>query len=201
MKVIAIDLDDVIADSIEALRVVVNKRIDAQLTAEDYKAEGGDYRGYYDRVWMRHGVADKVKYADLLEEMEGDQSHVPVLPGAAFALGELSKRFKLVIIMARNQDWEKATKVWLSQQFGHTFDAIYFAHGKEPADSKTKGQLCQELGVSWLIDDNPVHCISAQEVGVIPILFGQYGWHQTVPDGVVSCKDWPAVLEYFDGRS
>jgi FMN phosphatase YigB (HAD superfamily) len=199
MKIIALDLDDVIADSTEALRLIVNQRINAQLTAEDYKTTGGDYRGYYDRVWMRHGVADKVKYADLLDEMEGDQSHVPVLPGAAFALGELSKRFKLVIITARNQDWEKATKAWLAQQFGDTFDTIHFAHGKDP-DSKTKGQLCREVGASWLIDDNPVHCVSAQEVGVTPLLFGQYGWHQDVPANVVNCKDWPAVLEYFDGR-
>jgi len=196
MKTIALDLDDVIVDSTEALRVLVNQRTGSRLTTEDYHVPDDTYWGYYERVWMRHGIMDKVSYDELLGEMAQDQSHMPLLPGAAFALGELSKRFDLVIITARNPVTERATKAWLSQQFGTLFDKIYFAHDK----SKTKGQLCQEVGASWLIDDNPGHCTVAQEVGVTPILFGEYGWHKVAPDDVVACKDWPAVLEYFDGR-
>jgi hypothetical protein len=62
----------------------------------------------------------------------------------------------------------------------------------------TKGQICKKLGASYLIDDNVGHCEKAIEEGVSAVLFGEYGWHGDAPDKLVRCKDWPAVLEYFD---
>ena len=45
------------------------------------------------------------------------------------------------------------------------------------------------------------HCISASEYQVEAILFGEFGWHLDVPNNMQRCKDWPAVLEYFNGRA
>ena len=65
---------------------------------------------------------------------------------------------------------------------------------------KTKGELCQELNVSWLIDDNPEHCLSAVDAGVEAILFGEYGWHHEAPMHLTRCKDWPSVVDYFNEK-
>jgi glycerol uptake facilitator-like aquaporin len=55
-----------------------------------------------------------------------------------------------------------------------------------------------KLGASWLIDDNPEHCLSAIAHGIETVLFGEYGWHFNAPEHLTRCKDWRAVLEYFD---
>src|SRR5687767_8725203 len=129
--IIAIDLDDVIADGTESLRTVVNELTGSNLTKEQYHEEKADYWGYYERVWMRHGIADKVSFKDLNAEMAIDQSHVPVLAGAQFALGELSKKYELIIVTARDVSWERATKAWLKDQLGSLSEALHFAGRKD----------------------------------------------------------------------
>ncbi|HSH56309.1 MAG TPA: hypothetical protein VK983_05830, partial [Candidatus Limnocylindrales bacterium] len=76
---IAFDLDDVLANSTDSLRLVVNERMGVGLKREDYLVPG-DYSQYYERVWKRHGVV--VSFDDLFQEMEVDQMHVPVYEGA-----------------------------------------------------------------------------------------------------------------------
>lgn len=192
-KVIAVDVDDVIADSTESLRLLVNRRTGKELTKDHYKIVG-DYWGYYERVWRDHSL--EVDFESLNEEMVYDQSHVPILAGAALALGELSKKYDLVIVTSRDPAWEKATCVWLEKNCPGIFKQVLFTRRKH-ADAKTKGDLCLELNASWLIDDNPEHCESAREKGVGAILFGEYGWHHSAPADLSLCRDWPAVLEHF----
>jgi hypothetical protein len=132
--------------------------------------------------------------------MESDQSHVPLLAGASVALTELSKRFRIILITSRNPAWEKATRAWLHTHFADKVVDVYFAmNPRYGTGQRTKGDLASELGASWHIDDNVEHCLSAREHGVTPILFGEYGWHHKAPDHLLRCKDWPAVVEFFNG--
>ncbi len=195
--VIAIDIDDTIADSTESLRQLVNRRWNVHLTKDDYRIPG-NYRKYYEQVWARHGLVDKVKYADLEDEMVIDQSHVPLMEGAEEAIGELKKIAHVIFITARHVSWEAATRKWFSDVLAHNDIELYFSEGMSNTGAMTKGQLCKEFGASWLIDDNPSHCLTAIDEGVNTILFGEYGWH--IGDGLqkmVKCKSWPDVTEYF----
>ena len=197
-KIIAVDIDDTLADSTEALRRKVNELHGASISTEEYRSPG-DYLYYYERLWEKHGL--ELTLEELEGEMEKNQGHVPLTAGAAVALTELSKRFKIILITARNPAWEKATKEWLHRHFADTVAEVYFSEGpRTSTGKKTKGELCRELGASWLVDDNPTHCLSAVEEGAEAILFGEFGWHHKAPDHLVRCKDWPAVLEYFDGK-
>jgi 5'(3')-deoxyribonucleotidase len=198
---IAIDIDDVVAQSTEALRLHANERAGANLTQEHYRVKG-DYWGYYERVWQSHGIGEKVSYVEFERDMEIDQSHIPLLPGASFALRELAQRYHIVLITARNKSWEKATRQWFRQYLRQDDIELYFCESHKDAKAKSKGALCRDLGASLLIDDNPDHCQTALDHGIKAILFGEYGWHRAVPDGAVQCKDWPSVMEYLedDGR-
>lgn len=200
-QTISIDIDDVIANSTESLRMLVNERTGANLTIEDYLNVGGEYWGYYERVWRTHGLQDQINFKDLSDEMIHDQSHVPLLPGAEFAIHELSKRFHVIFVTARDQSWEAATRKWFSQQFNHDDIELYFSESHKNSRAKTKGQLCRELGVTIHIDDNVSHCQSVLSEGIGAILFGHYGWHANIPSDVIRCKDWPSVLEYLNGAT
>jgi 5'(3')-deoxyribonucleotidase len=193
--IIAIDIDDVIAAGTDSFRQEVNKLMGTNLTPEDYQVPG-DFWGYYERVWANHGI-ENVPRVQLDVVMITDQSHVPLLPGASFAIGELSKRFEIIIVTARDQKWEKATLIWLKSHFGDTFKSVHFAGNSDDKSAKTKGQLCVEVGAGYLIDDNPHNGMTAVDEGLKGILFGEYGWHHEAPDVLIRCRDWPAVLEYF----
>lgn len=197
---IAIDIDDVLAQGTESIRLQVNKLLGINLQPEHY-AIPGDYWRYYERVWTEHGIANKVDWSVLDAQMVIDQSHMPAFPEARRVLGELAKKYKLVVVTARNISWEAATKVWLDTQFPGVFSGVFFAGRLD--SPKSKGEICAELGVSWLIDDNVDHAHTAVEQGVKVILFGDYGWHKgrEIHETVVRCKDWQDVSDYLYGRN
>lgn len=197
--IIAIDIDDVVANTTEALRLLVNERTGVKLTTEHYSVADDNYWGYYERIWLAHGLDDKIKYSDFAQEMEIDQSHVPLIVGVDTAINELAKRYHIILITARNKTWEKATRSWFKQHLHKNDIELYFCENHKDSKAKTKGELCRDLGVSLLIDDNPNHCQSALDHGVGAILFGEYGWQGVIPNGVMRCRDWSSVTLYLMG--
>lgn len=201
-KVIAIDIDDVIADSTESLRVLVNSRANAALTPEDYKVPGG-YWGYYENVWRAHGIHDLISFEGLNAEMEIDQSHVPVMVHAERVLRVLAKQYDLISITARDERWRVATEEWLERMFKGSLSNLYFTGSRRDGSYKDKGMLCRELGASYLIDDNIDHCQAAINCNVTALLFGSYGWHsnRSMPQGLVRVNNWQEVKEFFDAEA
>ena len=195
---IAIDIDDVIAESSEALRELVNQKTGRELTKEDYRVPG-EYRGYYEVSWRQHDI--DIDFRGLEAIMETDQSHVGLVAGAQYAVNELLQEYDVVLITSRSASMEHATRDWIETHFSGKLPELHFATSRFDRSRKTKGQLCKELGASWLIDDNPEHCQTALDEGVAAILFGEYGWHHSHPEKVIKCTSWPAVLEYFSNKS
>lgn len=197
-RTIAIDIDDVIADSTEALRVSVNERTGAALTRDHYLKVGGEYWGYYERVWRAHDLISQVSYKEYAAAMAKDQSSVPLLPGADLAIRELAKRFHIIFITARDKKSEQETRRWIREHFAANDFEVYFCESHTDTTAKTKGQLCKDFGASILIDDNVGHCQSALDENLSAILFGEYGWQADVPKGMVRCFDWSEVIRQLD---
>lgn len=194
---IAIDIDEVLADTMTALRLLVNKRFGLSLSDADYRIPG-DFNGYFTYVWECNKVGDFVRFEDIRREMAVDQSHVKPMRGAKNALNKLSKNYDIVLVTSRFEDWEGATKIWLKNTFGNLHSEIYFVHHDRRDQLPTKGEVCRQIGAQWLIDDNPAYCRSATELGVETILFGDYGWQTGDLSLYTRCRDWTAVLEHFD---
>lgn len=189
---IAIDIDDVVADSTETLRHAVNRKHGVELTKEHYRIKGKNRR-YYEYVWETNGLGGKAAFDDFHVVMTADQSHVELVEGAEKAVGHLKERFHLVFITARPVEWDGATRRWFTKHFGGDIE-LHFSQGYFNERGKTKGELCKELGAKWLIDDVPENCQSAVQEGVNAILFGDYGWSEDVP-GALRCHTWAEVEE------
>lgn len=193
-KLITVDIDDVIASSTEAFRLVVNQHTGANLTSEDYRVPHTGYNDYYEHVWRSHGL--NVIYDEFSLPMRVDQSHIALVDGAKNALTKLSKQYDIAFITSRSISWQDATHVYINTKLKGLKADIHFTE----QEGTSKGQVCQELGAEWHIDDNPDHCKAVLAAGIKAILFGDYGWHHKAPKNIHRCKDWAAVLEYFDGR-
>lgn len=197
-QTIAIDIDDVLAEGTIALIDAANRKYGLSLTKQNYHDVGGDFNGYYERVWRTHGVDGIVRYEELSEEMAADQSHVPLLPGAEFAVHQLAKRFHIAFITARPESWEAATRRWFKQHLSGDDIELYFAGNHYDQNALTKGQQAKKLNAKLLIDDNVSNCQTALDEGLQVILFGEYGWQRNAPSNMVRCKGWPEVLEYLN---
>lgn len=199
--VIAVDIDDVLASSTDALRVVVNNQLGVTLSPEAYKIDA-DYWGYYETVWESNGLLNRISLDGLEAQMRQDQSHIAPMPDAFTILSQIQSNYDLIVVTARSSKWAEATDGWLQAHYPAMFSEVIFAEGLEGIQEKSKGDLCFEAGAHWLIDDNIEHALSALERGLQVIVFGEYGWHyKGMPDGVIACKDWSAVGEYFRARN
>jgi 5'(3')-deoxyribonucleotidase len=197
--IIAIDVDDVLANSTDSVRRIVNQKYAADLQPEHY-AVPGEYHKYYERVWAEHGITDRVSKDELNQLMATDQSHVQPHTDVLRILSSLNETYELLVVTARNPSWEAATRAWLDSNFPGIFTRIIFGGRRDDPAGVTKGDWCVETGAKWLIDDNVVHCMGANDRGVKAILFGTYGWQTDVPADLIRCKNWQEVKEFFDGR-
>ncbi len=198
ISTIAIDIDDVIAATTDAIRLDVNKKYNIDL-AKDHYAQNGEYWGYYERIWESHGLISEGIFDDFVRDMLVEKTEIRLLPGSAFAISEIMKKNKVVFITSRDPSWIDYTKKWLKTNLNRDNFEIYFAKSHLGSEHKTKGEICSELGVSTLIDDNTEHCKSAIDKGIKAVLYGEYGWHLSIPEGVIRCKSWSEVLEIING--
>lgn len=199
-KTIAIDIDDVLADSTEALRNDVNLMYGLNLTREHYLVED-TYSRYYEKVWERNNVGHLVSFDDLRGQMIADQSHIKPIHNAIQATKKLATSFNLVTVTSRSRAWMPETRRWLNNNFKGVFSDSIFVH-HDDGDTRTKGDVCVEIGAEWLIDDNPDHCQSALAKDVKAILFGNYGWSRTTGENrMTRANNWKQVLELFENEA
>jgi 5'(3')-deoxyribonucleotidase len=199
IQTIAIDIDDVLAASTEAIRLSINSKLGINLQPEHYKVPG-EYWGYYEKIFEEHAIEDTGLVQDFHTAIVDDAVIINPIDDAVSSISKIIKKYRVIFITARETAMEKTTRRWFSTHFDSSNIELYFSNNRINAEFKTKGELCIELGASILIDDNPGHCQSAIDNGIDAILFGEYGWHTKVPKDVIRCKDWESVLRYLDGR-
>lgn len=194
-KTIAFDMDDVLAANAEGFVAFTNERWGTHLQPEDYEEHwaelwGVDHEEYTRRCDEFHGSGVIGAYRHFDE--------------ATHTLEQLQKRYRLVIVTSRRRIIEKETLEWLDRHFKGIFDEIHFAgiwdnHDKH-AHRVTKGEICQQIGADYLVDDQLKHCQAAAGAGLKAVLYGNYGWNQTdtLPKDVTRAHNWQEVLEYFE---
>jgi 5'(3')-deoxyribonucleotidase len=194
---IAIDIDDVLAANAEGFVAFSNQRWGTNLSPDDYTEHWAD-------IWRVDHEETERRAVEL--HASGAIGRYRHFDEAVGALSVLRRSFKLVLVTSRRATIEKETRAWIKKYFPDIFDEVYFAgifDKKLHAGSwsQTKKDIFERIGAQYIIDDQLKHCAGAVEVGAQAILFGDYPWNRTdvLPGGVTRCKDWAAVLEYFDG--
>lgn len=196
--IIAIDLDDVLADSAAEFVTFGNKLLGVDLSVEDYNE-------HFATMWsVDEEEAEKIA---LEFHASGISAHYLHKEEAVEVLRNLAERYELVIMTSRRQVLEKMTLDWLDKHYKGIFSKVYFTgiwegEGDNKA-SLTKASLCKEINAQFLIDDQPKHCLGVAEVGIETLLFGDYPWNRQIKDQprVTRVASWPAVEEYFNAKS
>lgn len=195
---IAIDIDEVLAATTDALRIYVNETTGHNLTAEHYQISA-PYWGYYETVWSQNGIEELSLIHAYHRKMMDNQDDIQPVIGAVEAVRELMTSYRLMAITSREAFMEDETKRWLQRHFGNAFEEVVFlGHGK--LDQRSKGMVCSQAGVRVLVDDNFEHCESAVEANLDAIVFGEYGWHQHDFDVIPGAPDWSTTIRMIHER-
>ncbi|MCA9327102.1 hypothetical protein KDA14_01085 [Candidatus Saccharibacteria bacterium] len=194
--IIAVDIDDVLAAEAEFVIKYSNAEWGHELTLDDY-TEHWAFWGY------EHTHPEFERRAAKLHE-PGIVSKYRIIPGSMDVLKKLSRQYELIIVTSRRRRVEEETRQWLNMHFPGVFSEVVltgFWDEVQRADRHllSKGSLLKDKQVSYVIDDQPKHCLSAAEHGIKAVLYGDYAESRGIdlPKGVVRCKDWREVGEYF----
>lgn len=199
-KKIGVDIDDVLSRSAEGFAGFSNQHWGKKHQAEDYTEDWAAFWNVSLEEALRR--VEEVYASGLF----GKFLH---FEAALSALHQLAQKYELIVITSRQTTAKADTDEWVRQHFPNIFSAVHYA-GIWDADAdpyhllkQTKAELCRDLGVHYLIDDQPKHCIAAAEGGIDALLFGDYGWNRsvTLPTGVTRVKDWRSVVDYFNEQS
>lgn len=198
-QIIAVDIDDVLGSTNDAIRVFINDYFGLNHTPEDYNIEA-DYEKYWETVWGVDDDEGTKRWRAFLDNggIENLERHPEVLD----VLLKLKNKYDLVIVTARRDEFAAVTKKWLQQHFPDVFQDAHFVPVFRGENRKTKAMVCIEIGADYLIDDNYEHCVLAAEAGLTALLFGDFGWNRNkpLPKNVARVKDCHEVEQYFDSR-
>ena len=197
-KIIAIDIDNVLALSVEAEIKFSNERWGTSFAAHDFNEDLAS-------MWqVTHEEAEE-RWVEFLST--DPMRSYGVIPTAKAALEKLKKDHVLLAVTSRRTFLRPITQEWLDSNYPNVFKKLHmagiFGEGKKDAHLLTKAEILEEIGAAYLIDDQLKHCEGAVSVGVEAVLFGDYSWnkHAKLPTGITRCQTWADVLEYFNERS
>lgn len=199
-KIIAVDIDDVMSHSAEWFVEYLNRTRGIALAIEDYQDDWTKMLSI-ELDEMRAMMRDIFTSGDFVRSAKPNIDALHVLQ-------KLAKNYDIISVTSRSSLGLDDTRDWLDQNFPGIFADLHFLdmwnREKNGPDSSmlhvSKGDICQELGAHYLIDDQPKHCNGAAECGVKTVLFGNYAWNRDaeIVDGVVRAKTWNDVAKYFD---
>lgn len=196
-KVIAIDIDDVLAANAEGFVEFSNMRWGTKLKPEDYHE-------HWTELW-NVDLAEADRRSKEFHE-SGHVANYKHFEESISVLRKLSKEFSLIIITSRRLSSKNKTIQWLNTYYEDIFDEVYFAGIWDKVDAssiyKTKAKLGKAIGADFLVDDQLKHCLAAAESGINGLLFGNYSWNQInqLPQNVTRVENWEAVGRFFNDR-
>lgn len=193
--IIAIDIDDTLYEHFGALAQWYNKLYGTQLTLANNHPKGeGELE-----AWKVDSIEEAVRRVHGFYETVEHKEAVPYDEAVA-VMPELAKKFQIVIVTARDTILEEFTHQWLKKHFAGLYDEVHFTsfyslEGK----SRSKQEVLEQVGASYLIDDSLPNCQAAIAAGAVAILFGDYPWNATedVPAGATRCRNWNEIARYF----
>lgn len=120
-----------------------------------------------------------------------EHGEISAVPGSCVALGKLSLEHEIVGITAREVSRAPITLPLVKRLFGEIFSTVHFVgHQKE------KGQLCEEIGARFMVDDGLHNAHSVGSRGIQVFLFDR-PWNQgALPPYTIRVRHWDEILHY-----
>ena len=193
-KVIAVDIDEVLADFINYFVEYHNLTYKTQMTKDKVFS------------FSLHEVFE-VSTEVIMERMikfseEGHNAKIALVPGAKEGIDALAKKgYELHLVTSRPGAIKEVTEKWIEEHFPGKFTDLHHAfnpniHAK--GSKKKKWEICKEIGAGVLIEDFLPNAMGCSENGITVYLMDT-PWNQQddLPSNIIRVKSWMEIVEYL----
>lgn len=190
-KVIAVDIDEVLADFLTYFVYFHNLMYKTSKKREDFKNyhlhEG--FQVDRDEMHIRYMEFKTFSLLERLKPIKGSKEGIKKLIDLGFTPHLLTARPKVI---------EKETRKWLDIHFKGIDLPLHFARD-ERDKFKKKSLVCKELGAKIIIEDHLENALDCSENGIKVFLIDA-PWNQTesLPENVVRVKSWKDIIKILN---
>ncbi len=183
------DLDEVLVDFIRPFITFYNRRYGTKLTREIFLSFN-----------LSQIIGHKRELVDVrVDEFYNSEVFQTLNPveGAKEVLEFLSEKYELFIITSRPAHIKEKTAKWLERHFEKVFKHIHFSANEYiGVTGKTKAEICKNLRIDLLIEDNLGYAMEAAKSGIKVLMFDT-PWNQTdsLHPNITRVSSWKEVLE------
>ena len=132
--------------------------------------------------------------------MSSDFEKIKPVEGAVEGINRLGKKHKLHAITARPPIMQRKTDLWINQYFHKKFEIIHHTNlfSLEGA-KKNKSQVCQELGIKTIIEDDLNYALDCANLDINVYLLDS-PWNKTkkLPKNIIRVFGWRDITKKFD---
>ncbi len=188
---IAIDVDEVLADFIEAYIAYHNQRFKTNLTSKEFYS--------YD-FWEITGFTkeDTVRVVHDFYKTEEFKS-LPVMPDSVEGIDILKKNGHILYaITSRPLSLQEITSDWLENNFPKQFTSLHSTGGYVGPQKTSKLEIALQLNCSHAIEDAPKFALQLAK-GNIQVLLYNHPWNQNLKedDDIIRVNNWEEIIDYF----
>lgn len=192
----AIDCDDVIVPTAQVIVDAYNAKYQANVTLDAF------YNN--DDTWGALSKDEAIRrVGDLLREGLTDET-APSRETIE-ALQHLASMDELHLVTGRQTYREPATFAMLKKYLPGVFRTVehtnYYLESNSVLKTRSKGEVCRQIGADVLVDDHVAHGRSVLESGLKEVIvWGDYPWNRAamLDKGMVRCITWSEVFRERD---
>lgn len=192
-KVVGVDFDDVLLDFTYGLIRFHNERYGTTIGWEDHSNVN---------LWEVWNCSKEESIERVLEFYEHElHFQSPPIEKAVEAIGELAKKYSVIVVTSRPDYVREKTLEWLYKHFPKEhFEDICFTNlfaGK--GEVKRKSHVCEERGIEIFIEDFVHNAEDIASIGKKVLLFDK-PWNRNAPEHpkIRRVHSWPEILEVIE---
>ncbi len=185
---VSLDCDDVLADFTGGVAVAYNQKFGTSYGVKHFVPP--DFEVYRNSL----GPEGFARLIELFDD-EAYNDNIQPVPGAREGVAFLkSLGAELYVVTSRVGKLE-FTEKWFEKNFPGVFEEIIYAK-PNGGKARTKGEICQELGARFHVDDFPKHIYDVSSRGIKAVVFDRE-WNREVGENALvrRAKGWKDVEE------
>ena len=186
---IGIDIDDVITETMKGYLKEINKNREKEI---DFEEVNGSL--FWKEVFGFSKEQTK-KFLDGFFEMKAYE--LELIEGVKEILSKLNKDHEIYFITSRPPMFQKQTKEYLKKHMPEIEPKVFHSEVNALVEAgKDKIDLCEELGIDLIIEDQKRFARNCAERGLKVILFRR-PWNDNMEEheNIIRVKTWNEILE------
>jgi len=186
---IGIDIDEVVVEFFRGYLKLFNKKFGTNYSLNDWTSNN---------IWEFAEVSKEKALETSKEFSESkDFNSLEFVSGAKESISFLEDNNEIFFITSRPDSWKKKTISFFEKNFPKNNFHIYFS-GEISGGKKSKGEICEELGLRIMVEDNGDYALDCAKRGIKTFLLDK-PWNKDYEEheNIIKVSDWGELVNFL----